>query len=37
MVVAVSGNQTKKLVVGSGFGVISDMDIGPDGYLYVVL
>jgi aldose sugar dehydrogenase len=25
-----------KSVFGSGFGGISDMDVGPDGYLYVL-
>lgn len=29
-------NETKKLVFGEGFGIISDLKVGPDGYLYIV-
>ena len=34
--VADSDNETNELVFGSGFGGITDMDVGPDGYLYVL-
>jgi aldose sugar dehydrogenase len=29
-------DETKGIIFGSNFGGISDMDIGPDGYLYIV-
>jgi aldose sugar dehydrogenase len=29
-------NETSDLIFGSGFGGITDMDVGPDGYLYVL-
>ena len=29
-------NETKEIVFGKGFGGITDLDIGPDGYLYVL-
>ena len=34
--VADTGNETNGLIFGSNFGGISDMEVGPDGYLYVV-
>jgi aldose sugar dehydrogenase len=34
--VANNFNETKEITFGRGFGVISDLKIGPDGYLYVV-
>jgi aldose sugar dehydrogenase len=34
--VADNFNETKEITLGRGFGVISDLKIGPDGYLYVV-
>jgi glucose/arabinose dehydrogenase len=34
--VAGNYNETKQLVFGEGFGVISDLKVGPDGYLYIV-
>ena len=34
--VADSDQETSELIFGSGFGGISDMDVGPDGYLYVL-
>jgi glucose/arabinose dehydrogenase len=34
--VANSDSENRQLIFGSGFGGITDMDIGPDGYLYVL-
>ena len=34
--VADTGNETNGLIFGFNFGGISDMEVGPDGYLYVV-
>jgi aldose sugar dehydrogenase len=34
--VANSDKEAGELIFGSGFGGISDMDVGPDGYLYVL-
>jgi glucose/arabinose dehydrogenase len=34
--VADTDNETSGLIFGSNFGGISDMEVGPDGYLYVV-
>jgi glucose/arabinose dehydrogenase len=34
--VADTDDETKQIIFGSNFGGISDMDIGPDGYLYIV-
>ena len=34
--VANSDEEDKGLIFGSGFGGITDMDVGPDGYLYVL-
>lgn len=34
--IADSDEETNQLIFGSGFGGITDMDIGPDGYLYVL-
>ncbi len=32
-----SDEETNQLIFGSGFGGISNRDIGADGYLYVIL
>lgn len=34
--VATDFNETKSIVLGTGFGIISDLKVGPDGYLYIV-
>ena len=34
--VADTDNETNGLIFGSNFGGISDMEVGPDGYLYIV-
>ena len=34
--VADSDEETSELIFGSGFGGITDMKVGPDGYLYVL-
>lgn len=34
--VADADNETSGLIFGSNFGGISDMEVGPDGYLYIV-
>lgn len=34
--VARNYNETSKIVFGEGFGVISDLKLSPDGYLYIV-
>lgn len=34
--VANSDEETKSIIFGSGFGGITDMDVGPDGYLYIL-
>ena len=34
--VANSDEEDKELIFGSGFGGITDMDVGPDGFLYVL-
>jgi hypothetical protein len=34
--VADSGAQRQRLVLGEGFSVITDLQVGPDGYVYVV-
>lgn len=34
--VADSDEEDKELIFGSGFGGITDMDVGPDGFLYVL-
>jgi len=34
--VANNFNETKDIIFGEGFGIISDLKVGPDGYLYVV-
>jgi aldose sugar dehydrogenase len=34
--IASNYNESKSIVFGEGFGIISDLKIGPDGYLYIV-
>ena len=34
--IANDGEESKDLIFGKGFGGITDMDVGPDGYLYVL-
>ena len=29
-------NESKEIVFGEGFGLLSDIEVGPDGYLYIV-
>jgi len=29
-------DSSSKIVFGEGFGIITDLEVGPDGYLYVV-
>lgn len=29
-------NETQAIIFGKGFGVVTDMKVGPDGYLYVL-
>jgi aldose sugar dehydrogenase len=34
--VANTDEETKSIIFGSGFGGVTDMDVGPDGYLYIL-
>jgi hypothetical protein len=34
--VANSTNELKPVIIGEGFGQITDLEVGPDGYLYVL-
>ena len=29
-------NETNEIIFGQGFGLVSDIDVGPDGYLYIL-
>lgn len=29
-------DNSSKIIFGKGFGIITDLEVGPDGYLYVV-
>ena len=31
-----SDNENEEIIFGKGFGAITDIEVGPDGYLYIV-
>ena len=31
-----SDNENEEIIFGQGFGAITDIEVGPDGYLYIV-